>query len=1509
MSDGHARRGVEGYPSNPGRPEHDLRKAGRLPEEGRPRGLLARQDSARSRGSNRSGTAFSIGESSNASTTLPVGSPEQYSVAREACRNLVQNRFFSGFIYLSIAFNTLTIAMNDLYVARDNSSTLRRVVEVSDWAVLCVFTVEMFLKMYAWGFFYNGKRSEESAFLNEAAGRDDDEDPLAGYFSSSWNILDFIIVVLSWATAPLAYVAGAQASIGRLVSAVRTARPLRALRTFDGTQDVLKTFPHALPSMRDGMMLLAFVFVVYAILGVNLFGVDGTFHGRCVVDDSKNRFGTRGLLQKERGMEVLCGAGWGCDEGFRCSCKPEVFSNGTVAQMPWSFMDPKTGDPGCLELGAPRPWADDVAPLPSCPDYGMTCFNNVAVALLTCFKTITMDNWTVTMWWAQDAYNPIVGWLYFVSLVVLVSFNIVNLYVASISASYRQVREKRKEINRQKKARRLGRLRRLGDFDQDGNEYDDDMAMQLEETPLYLRMLDRIKPARKKLSPFSFACRRLVMYPQVIDECGYAVQSDILGLALERNLVIEFGPELGQWSLKQRGSPSSAGGTMEDQSGVTTENPQEMCTGNSQDPGREDLRAAILGVDLSEGVDTEAEASSDDSVDNNTAPWFDIVVLLCILANTITMAIEHFDGSAVPILPEFAPSDHCCDPECTIRELGRCPRGLLKSSQTMHVLLDQAEVIFSIIFSFEMALKVVALEGLMPYVLENFPFNLFDLIVVLVSDAMLVAGLFVKTNINIAVFRLLRIMRAFRLVTSFRRLRMLFTKAYSAFVSILYVLFVLVFWHVIGALLAMQLFSCDARNAEECDFVDGKCPPGCSDLIGDPPVCVYSADQIYAHCPWDENVNFNTFLDGIVVLLFVTTGEAWSEIMGQGMRSYESIWPGLLFFIVFHVIGFYMLYNLFIGVIVQEFELTDEQKEGMQLGFFRVKVLRELKRMRIKRRNAREEGGAESAASKRPVYANKDVTVADGDDDDDAIGFFLDEATVDIEVTADAPIFFGILQPPLPNAQFPDASKNFRAHVRDILLNQWFDRTILLTIVASAIILALESPVKEYSSLEPQVVRVADMGFFSVFAVEFVLKILDRGVYWESKRAYFKLSWNILDFFILLFQILDLFGLSGADYVRLFRMLRPLRLLNKIKSLQLLLLAMQACAVDVLNVLLLWLFAFVIFAIFGVSLFSGKLYACNDASFVGSPLNPSELPGSKVGWRENCVGNFFTAYNEDDDAYVSENFETPIMKPRVWSNPVDSASELGFSFDTFLTALQTLFEVSTFEQWASVVTALQSTSGIGQQPINKTSSMNVLFLIAWLILSCFFVLQLVIGVLVDAINQKTGKSLMTALQRNWMQMEQKLQKLKPLAQTQVPKSKMQNWVWRQVNHSHFQTFITMVILANICFLASESYDMPSTMYFVVKSADYFFITVYMIEIVLKFYAYGVAFFYDAWNLFDFVVVVASVVEVAIGDGSGLTAVRVLRMVKVLRTVRIVRRAKRLRMIISGMSKVLFNIRV
>ncbi len=61
------------------------------------------------------------------------------------------------------------------------------------------------------------------------------------------------------------------------------------------------------------------------------------------------------------------------------------------------------------------------------------------------------------------------------------------------------------------------------------------------------------------------------------------------------------------------------------------------------------------------------------------------------------------------------------------------------------------------------------------------------------------------------------------------------------------------------------------------------------------------------------------------------------------------------------------------------------------------------------------------------------------------------------------------------------------------------------------------------------------------------------------------------------------------------------------------------------------------------------------------------------------------------------------------------------------------------------------------------------------------------------------------------------------------------------------------------------------------------LTIFVIELSIKFYAYGMRFFSNAWNIFDFVVVGFGLLP----QGSGLSALRGLRVIRALRLLSVI----------------------
>ena len=170
---------------------------------------------------------------------------------------------------------------------------------------------------------------------------------------------------------------------------------------------------------------------------------------------------------------------------------------------------------------------------------------------------------------------------------------------------------------------------------------------------------------------------------------------------------------------------------------------------------------------------------------------------------------------------------------------------------------------------------------------------------------------------------------------------------------------------------------------------------------------------------------------------------------------------------------------------------------------------------------------------------------------------------------------------------------------------------------------------------------------------------------------------------------------------------------------------------------------------------------------------------------------------------------------------------------------------------------------VGQQPVLWSSTWSVVFFHLWVVMSCFFLLQLVIGVLIDAINQKSGAALYTDLQRNWMRMKLRMQRLKPVLPTPLPRSPLRLRLWHFANDERFLNVVTGVIVLNILIMASESYAQPEWWSHTVMSINVVFIFIYCIELFIRFFAYLHLFFLDPWNIFDLLVVLSSIIELSL----------------------------------------------
>uniref|UniRef100_A0A8C3PMQ9 Voltage-dependent L-type calcium channel subunit alpha n=1 Tax=Calidris pygmaea TaxID=425635 RepID=A0A8C3PMQ9_9CHAR len=300
---------------------------------------------------------------------------------RKACISIVEWKPFEIIILLTIFANCVALAIY-LPMPEDDTNVANSSLEKIEYAFLIFFAIEAMLKIIAYGFLFHTD----------------------AYLRNGWNVLDFSIVSLGLITMTLEQVNAKQGGTsggkgGFDVKALRAFRVLRPLRLVSGVpslQVVLNSIIKAMVPLLHIALLVLFMIIIYAIVGQELF--KGKMHKTCYY------LGTGGVVAG--GDPAPCTSS---GHGRHCTI------NGTECRSGW---------PG--------------------PNDGITHFDNFGFAMLTVYQCITMEGWTEVLYWVNDAIGNEWPWIYFVSLILLGSFFVLNLVLGVLSGEFTKEREKAK---------------------------------------------------------------------------------------------------------------------------------------------------------------------------------------------------------------------------------------------------------------------------------------------------------------------------------------------------------------------------------------------------------------------------------------------------------------------------------------------------------------------------------------------------------------------------------------------------------------------------------------------------------------------------------------------------------------------------------------------------------------------------------------------------------------------------------------------------------------------------------------------------------------------------------------------------------------------------------------------------------------------------------------------------------------------------------------------------------
>uniref|UniRef100_A0A8P4KRA0 Sodium channel protein n=1 Tax=Dicentrarchus labrax TaxID=13489 RepID=A0A8P4KRA0_DICLA len=458
-----------------------------------------------------------------------------------------------------------------------------------------------------------------------------------------------------------------------------------------------------------------------------------------------------------------------------------------------------------------------------------------------------------------------------------------------------------------------------------------------------------------------------------------------------------------------------------------------------------------------------------------------------------------------------------------------------------------------------------------------------------------------------------------------------------------------------------------------------------------------------------------------------------------------------------------------------------------------------------------------------------------------------------------------------------------------IVEHSWFESFIIFMILLSSGALAFEDIYIEQRKVVKVVLEYADKIFTYIFILEMLLKWLAYGF-----KKYFTNYWCWLDFLIVDVSLVSLVAntLGYSDFaaiksLRTLRALRPLRALSRFEGMRVVVNALIGAIPSIMNVLLVCLIFWLIFSIMGVNLFAGKFGRC-----------------------VNRTGHIYEA------AFINNKSECEALN----DTSLFYWTKVKVNFDNVGAGYLALLQVATFKGWMEIMYAAVDSRAVEEQPIKEINLYMYLYFVIFIIFGSFFTLNLFIGVIIDNFNQQKRKMrgqdiFMTEEQKKYYNAMKKLGSKKPQKPIPRPLNSLQGFFFDLAGKQAFDIIIMVLILFNMITMMVETDEQSPQMEYILNKINLAFIIVFTIECLIKIVALRYYFFTVGWNIFDFVVVILSIVGIVLADiiekyFVSPTLFRVIRLARIGRVLRLIRGAKGIRTLLFALMMslpALFNI--
>ena len=467
-----------------------------------------------------------------------------------------------------------------------------------------------------------------------------------------------------------------------------------------------------------------------------------------------------------------------------------------------------------------------------------------------------------------------------------------------------------------------------------------------------------------------------------------------------------------------------------------------------------------------------------------------------------------------------------------------------------------------------------------------------------------------------------------------------------------------------------------------------------------------------------------------------------------------------------------------------------------------------------------------------------------------------------------------------------------RRGTRFISTSKGFEYFILVAILVNCALMAINSQLpKEDLSLINKVVEQAENYLLGIFGLEMILNIITMGFILHP-GSYIRNPWNVLDFIVVVTGVLSVPQLNimkggSVKALRAMRVLRPLKLVSGVPSLQVVMTSIAKSLVPLSNVCLLVAFVIVIYAVIGLQMLSGLFnYTCMNST-TGAIYQPGLLCSVKNG--RLCPSG--------------------TVCQRFWVGPNNGIT----SFNNIFISMLTVFTCITCEGWTS-------TMYWSFDVVDRNGILFWVYYYSLNIVGAQFMLNLVLGVLSGEFG-KEGERLKNraeflaqmeatrnerAVERydDWIDKgtevaiteelekpaDEKKTKKQVAQEAEQKASLMRIRVRKLVKHSAFFWFVMTCVFLNTAAVATQHYNQPELLSLLQEIASILFISIFFIEMCLKFYAFGWrGYFKSSFNTFDLVIVVCGTLEVILvyvaKINLGISVLRALKLLKLFKFTR------------------------